>query len=309
MAGLYDGLEEIPFKAVPGGYVFQTNNAWLIGPRRRYFVTDTKKAEIAACLRDTLRRIKPFVLAAAILIAAILVAAVFWFATRGATLNVTITEPGHETISYSQPIGPDGTTGTLAGAEGSHVVFKVSGPPGAGATVAITGFAANGKAGAPCAVKFGSGGTVINMNNSSNETVKIVRLVGRAGRNPGAVAVFSGLLTLGLFGLYIASLHVYGSSRLRPLLAGLPRSNQRITLREGMERYAARMSNRLLAVMAFGAVAMTAGTAINLTEAIFSRRSADSMPFVIIAAAASLLVTAKVGYLTAQKVRLRRHAV
>lgn len=30
MAGLYDGLEEIPFKAVPGGYVFQTNNAWLM---------------------------------------------------------------------------------------------------------------------------------------------------------------------------------------------------------------------------------------------------------------------------------------
>ena len=61
MAGLYDGLEEVAFKRTEGGYVFQTNNRFLIGPRRRFLVNEAQKADIAACMRETLRRIKPFV--------------------------------------------------------------------------------------------------------------------------------------------------------------------------------------------------------------------------------------------------------
>ena len=33
MAGLYDGLEEVAFKRTEGGYVFQANNRFLIGPQ------------------------------------------------------------------------------------------------------------------------------------------------------------------------------------------------------------------------------------------------------------------------------------
>jgi hypothetical protein len=61
MAGLYDGLEEVAFKRTEGGYVFQANNRFLIGPRRRFLVNEAQKADIAACMRETLRRIKPFV--------------------------------------------------------------------------------------------------------------------------------------------------------------------------------------------------------------------------------------------------------
>ena len=129
MAGLYEGLEEAPFKPVDGGYVFQANNPWLIGPRRRYFVDDAQKAAIAGCIRQTLQRIKPWVFVAAVLIPAITIILTFWFAMRGATLSVTVTEAGGPTTTYTQPIGRNGSTGTLAGAAGAKVAFAVSGPP------------------------------------------------------------------------------------------------------------------------------------------------------------------------------------
>jgi hypothetical protein len=53
MAGLYDGLEEVAFKRVAGGYLFQANNPYFFGPKQRYLVNETQKAEIAPCLRET----------------------------------------------------------------------------------------------------------------------------------------------------------------------------------------------------------------------------------------------------------------
>jgi hypothetical protein len=307
MAGLYDGLEEVAFKRIAGGYVFQTNNAWLIGRRRRYFVNEAQKADIAACMRQTLKRLKPFALAAAILIPVVMTGSLFWFATTGATLSVTIIEESGQTTRYDQPIGPHGSTGTLAGAEGSSVVFRVSGPPGNGATVTINGIASTGKAGVPCVVEFGPAGATINMADSKNHTVRSAKLVGRTGATSDAVTLFAALVTLGLFGFYIASTHVYSMSRLRPLLAGLPPSEERITLREGLERFAANMSNKLLAVMAIGALMMSAGSALNLTDTILSHRSIDNLP-VLIGAAASLVVLGQVAYFAILKVRGRRTA-
>jgi len=306
MAGLYDGLEEVAFKRIAGGYVFQANNPWLIGPRRRYFVNEAQKAEIAACVRETLKRLKPFVLVAAILIPVIMTGSLFWFATSGATLVVTVIEASGQTTKYDQPIGPHGSIGTLAGTEGSSVVFRVSGPPGNGATVTITGIASTGKAGAPCVVEFGPAGATINMADSKNNTVRSAKLVGRTGATSGAVTLFAALVTLGWFGLYIASVHVYSMSRLRPLLAGLPSSDERIALREGMERFAAKMSNKLLAVMGIGALMMSAGSALNLTDTILSQRSIDNVPLLIGAAAACMLVSAQVAYFALIKVRMRR---
>ena len=88
MARLYEGVEEIPFKKIDGGYVFQANNAWLFGPKRRFFVTESQKAEIAGCIRETMRRIKPFVFVAMVLIPLLLIGGTFWFALRGGTLVV-----------------------------------------------------------------------------------------------------------------------------------------------------------------------------------------------------------------------------
>lgn len=44
-------MEELSFKRVPAGWVFQAPNPWLVGPRRHYLVNDAQKAELAACLR------------------------------------------------------------------------------------------------------------------------------------------------------------------------------------------------------------------------------------------------------------------
>jgi hypothetical protein len=168
MAGLYDGLEEVSFKRIAGGYVFQSNNPWLIGPRRRYFVNEAQKAEIAACVRETLRRIKPLVFVAMVLIPAILIGSIFWFATRGGTLSVTVVESVGQATTYIQPIGPDGSSGTLPGAEGSSVRFHVSGLPGTGATVTFEGLSSAGKASTPCIVRFGSAGATINITDGRN---------------------------------------------------------------------------------------------------------------------------------------------
>jgi hypothetical protein len=83
MAGLYEVLEEIGFKRTADGYIFQTDSRWFIGPKRRYLVTETQKAKIAACIRDTLKFLKPIALAAAVLIPVTIAAAVFWLASPG----------------------------------------------------------------------------------------------------------------------------------------------------------------------------------------------------------------------------------
>lgn len=48
-------FEAIAFKAVPGGYVFQLPNEWLIGPSRQFLVNETQKAEISASLLPYVR--------------------------------------------------------------------------------------------------------------------------------------------------------------------------------------------------------------------------------------------------------------
>ena len=87
MAGLYDGLEEVAFKRTEGGYVFQTNNRFLIGPRRRFLVNEAQKADIAACMRETLRRIKPFVFLMMAALPAAIVGLIYWFVVTSATLT------------------------------------------------------------------------------------------------------------------------------------------------------------------------------------------------------------------------------
>ena len=106
MAGLYNGAEELAFTPVAGGFVFQTNNPWLFGPRRRYFVNEAQKAIIAARIRETLRRIIPVVIVAAIVIPLALVGGTLWLAFQGASLGVTVTSATGKTTSYIQGFDP-----------------------------------------------------------------------------------------------------------------------------------------------------------------------------------------------------------
>jgi len=307
MAGIYDGLEEVGFKPIAGGYLFQTSNRWLIGPSRRYVVNEAQKAEIAACIRETFRRIKPFAIAAAVLIPLIIMGALFWFVTRDGTLSVTVTEAGGATQSFSQRIGPEGASRSWPGADGSTIVFRVSGPPGPTSFVSIMSVDANGKAGAPCVVPFGAAGATVSAADSRHKTVRTIRLVGHRGPTPVAVMVFSMLLTLALFAIYLGALQAYRVRRLAPLIAVLPRSNERMTVREGIEHYAAKMSNRLLVLMGFGALMLLVGVVLHVAEAIFGGRSLDDLPF-IVSATASTLVVGQFGYLAILKLRLRRRS-
>lgn len=85
MAGLFDGIEEISFKAVEGGYIFETPPPWVFGPVRAYFVTEVQKAAIAASIRQTLQRMKPFVIAGWIGLILAYFAMIFWLTAHDYT--------------------------------------------------------------------------------------------------------------------------------------------------------------------------------------------------------------------------------
>jgi hypothetical protein len=307
MAGLYDGLEEVAFKRTEGGYVFQTNNRFLIGPRRRFLVNDAQKADIAACMRETLRRIKPFVFLMMAALPAAIVGLIYWFVVTSATLTVIVVDSGGKTEVHEQAIGRHGATGTLAGADGSSAAYRVSGPPGAGATVATTAIMASGKVGATSVVPFVAAGTIINMADAKKRIVRSAKLTGRIGPTRTAAALFAAGVTLGLLGLYIAAIHIYSMARLNPLLAGLPRTNEGIGVREGFDRFAAKVSIKLLAVMGFGAAAMLTGSVINMAEFFVMHRPLDQLPYLLVPAVASLIVGAQIAYLAVLRLRQRRH--
>jgi hypothetical protein len=136
MAGLYDGLEEAAFKQVSNGYVFTSNCPWLIGPRRRYLVNESQKAEIAECIRQTLRRVKPFVFSAAILIPLVLIGSIFW--SRRAARPERHRRRCKRQTTTRQWIGPRGATGTLAGCGLAHL--HQSGASSSEATVTVQGY-------------------------------------------------------------------------------------------------------------------------------------------------------------------------
>lgn len=305
MAGLYEGLEEVAFKRIEGGYVFQTNNRWFFGPRRRFLVKEAQKAEIAGCMRETLRRIRPFVFAMMVLLPAAIGGLIYWFITTSATLTVIVTDVGGKPEIHDQTIGRHGATGTIAGPDGSSVAFRVSGPPGPGATTTITSVAATGKVGGTAVVGFDAKGTNINMTDAKNRIVRTAKLVGRIGPTRTAGMLFAAAVTLTLFALYLGAIHIYSMRRLNPLLVGLPRTNERIRMREGIDRFAAKVSIKLLAVMGVGAAAMFTGSAINLAEFVAAHRPLDQLPFLLLPAVAALVVAAQTVYLVVLRRRQR----
>jgi hypothetical protein len=305
MAGLYEGLEEVGFKPLAEGYVFQTNNRWLLGPGRRYLVTEAQKVEIAARIRETLKFLKPFALTGAVLIPLALVAGIFWLISLGVTLTVIETH-ANETRTYTQSVGLTGSTGTLWSGN-SHLEFHVSSFPGDLATVTVTGFDLNGKPGTSSKITFGSDGATLNLTDDGQQAVASAHLSVRAGPASPTVAIEAAALALALFIPYLAFMHVYSMRRLEPLLAGLPRSNSRIGMSEGTERFAAKVSVKLLVVMIGGTVLPLAGTLTNMITAIVEHHPINAG----ISALAAVMfggVTAYYLYLAFLKLKARKAA-
>jgi hypothetical protein len=90
MAGLHEELEEVGFKPTAGGYVFQTNSRWFIGPRRSYLVTEAQKVEISVCARETMKSVKRFALIAFEVLPLVVVAGGAWLASQRGTLLWTV---------------------------------------------------------------------------------------------------------------------------------------------------------------------------------------------------------------------------
>jgi hypothetical protein len=302
-------VEELAFTRVAGGFVFQTRNPWFFGPHRRYFVNEAQKSTIAACTRETLRRLIPVVIVAAIVIPLALIGGTLWLALQGASLGVTVTNANGDTTSYIQAIGRDGSTVTLAGAAGAKIVCHVSGFPGKDATITTTWIGATGKAGAPTSSPFGRGGMKVNVVDANHRTINSAVLVGRVGATPNAILLYATLLGLATFGPYFALIHLYTMRRLRPLLAGLPRSYERIASRDKSQSFASKVSFKLLLVMGVGGAAGCVGNGMIFVDAALEHRSIANQPVAWVAMAASALITARVAYFMILRARLRRTAI
>jgi hypothetical protein len=86
----------------------------------------------------------------------------------------------------------------------------------------------------------------------------------------------------------------------------LPRTNERISLREGFDLFATKISIKLLAVMGFGAAAILTSSAINTADFFVMHRPLDRLPFLLVPAVAALIVGAQVAYLVMLRLRQRR---
>jgi hypothetical protein len=309
MAGLYDGLEEVAFKPVAGGYVFQTSNPWLIGPHHRYFVSETQKAEIVACIRQTMRRMTPFVLAVAVLIPLVLVVATLWLvigdrSTATLTVATQIDHTSRSTVA-TLPIDPTGATFsyTVAPPAGSLAVtaIHVSGPPGGSS---IAGFTVVDQTGKPTTYTqpFGPDGAQFNFNAANGSAVFTV--VGRTGATPGTIYLFVGLLALGMFLPFIILVNAYRMRKLRPLIAGLPRSDERITLRENAVGLAAKIPLKLVLVQLGAGVLAFIGGATRLAEGILEDGPISKMDLIVMATTG--LMSAYFAHLLVLRLRKQR---
>jgi hypothetical protein len=309
MAGLYDGVEEIPFKKIDGGYVFQANNPWFFGPKQRFFVTETQKAEIAACLKETLQRIKPWVFVAMVVIPLLLVAGTFCVALNGGMLDVTLTDASGRSTTTTQSIGLTGSTGTIAGVAGRTVLFKVSGgPPGKDSTITYTPVDASGKASAPTIVPLCRGGSRLNVADDKGHIVNSAVFVGRNGTTSGSIMLDTMLLALALFTPYVGAIHIYSMKRLRPLIAELPRTDSKISFGEGTAHFATKMPSKLFNLMVGAGAMGFLANAMVLTDGLLENRPITSMGMPLFGLGMSGLATAYFTYLIVLRMRAKRNA-
>jgi len=305
VAGLYDGIEQAAFRKIEGGYIFYCASPWLFGRRRGYLVDAEQKQAIAQCLRETLRRLKPFVLIAAVLIPLALLGGTFWLAFRGATLTILTTDDQGRSISVSQPIGADGSSGSFAGLNGARIDFHVSGPPSESSALRYVWISPKGEVGPPRFMALKPGGARINLADESGRVVRSVVLSGRKGATQNAIFLDAMLLGLATFGPYFIAIRLYTRRRLAPLIAGLPRSTQRLSPRERSEAFAAAASVKLLAVMAVGCAAAWLGAVMSILPPLLERGAISASPSVFLCPVAAILTTVPLARAILLRSRLR----
>ena len=192
--GMYDGLEEAPFKPIDGGYVFQSRNPWYFGRSHNYLVDETQKVAIANCIRETLREVRPVAVVAMFVLPVLMIA-------------------------------------------GAFLLLKIGFPI------------------------------------------------------PIAIVV----LMLFVFGPYAGMVHVYSMGRLRHLIANLPRTSERITLREANSNMAAHMSPKLLWLMLVCMSIGFLGSLAGLAGAYYDGHSLRQLPYLLPAIVLCSLVSVVLG--------------
>ena len=95
----------------------------------------------------------------------------------------------------------------------------------------------------------------VDVVDDQHRAISSAILKGRVGATPNAILLYATLLGLATFWPYFALMHLYSMRRLRPLLADLPRTHERITLRDKSRGFASKVSFKLLVVMGIGGAA------------------------------------------------------
>lgn len=308
MAGLYDGFEELGFKRIDSGYLFQSYGLW--PPARRCFiVTAQQKAAITAHLRQTMRQLIPYSIAVALFVLLALMGTAWWLSSVNPVLSITIAKASGQSTTITRPIEAGGTSGTIAGEGGAWIAYKLSGHVGRDAIVNFSGVDSTGKVIGPNGVVFGPSGLTANFAVQNGNSIRCVILREETGATPGTVVFFMFLTVLVTLVPSVLALNAYAKTKLEPLIAGLPQTRQRITYRDYTQIYAANISWAFLGIMA---TCMTTTSAINAEKVIvatWGSKTLDNLPMSLI----SLTLTGPVAgyyiYLMVLKARLRRNAV
>ena len=116
-------------------------------------------------------------------------------------------------------------------------------------------------------------------------------LVARGRATPVAVVV----LTLAVFGPYVGLMHFYCMRKLRPLIADLPRTSERFTLREGTANFVSHMSSKLLLSVLCCMSLCLIGNLMMLVDAFHDGRLVRSLVFLSPGAILSGLAVAYFG--------------
>jgi hypothetical protein len=103
--------------------------------------------------------------------------------------------------------------------------------------------------------------------------------------------------------------HVYLMRSMRPLLADLPRTDERITVSDQLHSLAGAISGKLLALGGIGGGMMTIGNIVSIVDAIAEDRGGSKLYWPIFGLVFGALLTSYFAYLAVLKARLKRRAV
>jgi hypothetical protein len=122
----------------------------------------------------------------------------------------------------------------------------------------------------------------------------------------GLVAILA-LTVLAVIPLVIVP-HFYLVRAMRPLLADLPRTDERITFNEQLHSLAGAISSTLLWLGGIGGVMMMIGNIVSLADAISEGRAGSRLYGPVLGLLLGAVLTSYFGYLAVLKAKLKRNA-